>query len=109
GTEEIKIINPEIRKWQDLGYNVSGSYPADTIFNHLADFDIILAMYHDQGLPVLKYADFENGINITLGLPILRVSVDHGTALNLAGTGLASSKSLTYAISQALNLKKEYN
>ncbi len=104
GTEEIDTINPEIRKWQGLGYNVSGAYPADTIFNHLADFDVILAMYHDQGLPVLKYADFDNGINITLGLPILRVSVDHGTALSLAGTGLASSKSLQYAINQAMIL-----
>lgn len=104
GMEEIDTINPEIHRWQDLGYNVSGSYPADTIFNHLADFDVILAMYHDQGLPVLKYADFDNGINITLGLPILRVSVDHGTALSLAGTGLASSKSLIYAIKQAVYL-----
>ncbi|MCC2625279.1 MAG: pdxA [Burkholderiales bacterium] len=102
GDEEIKIINPKIRQMRDLGYNISGAYPADTIFNHLKDFDVILAMYHDQGLPVLKYADFENGINITLGLPILRVSVDHGTALNLAGTGLASSKSLLYAINQTV-------
>jgi 4-hydroxythreonine-4-phosphate dehydrogenase len=104
GDEEVKIINPEINRMRDLGYNVSGTYPGDTIFNHLEDFDVILAMYHDQGLPVLKYADFENGINITLGLPILRVSVDHGTALSLAGTGLASSKSLLYTIKQTINL-----
>ncbi len=106
GDEEIKIINPEIKRMQDLGYNVSGAYPGDTIFNQLDDFDVILAMYHDQGLPVLKYADFENGINITLGLPILRVSVDHGTALSIAGTGLASSKSLIYAINQTIALIK---
>lgn len=107
GREEIDIINPEIIKWGDLGYNVSGSYPADTIFNHLDQFDVILAMYHDQGLPVLKYADFDNGINITLGLPILRVSVDHGTALNLAGTAKARSNSLIYAINQAMLLTSE--
>lgn len=100
GLEEIEIINPEISKWQDLGYNVSGAYPADTIFNRVNDFDVILAMYHDQGLPVLKYADFDNGLNITLGLPIIRVSVDHGTALSIAGTGLAINKSLLYAIEQ---------
>jgi 4-hydroxythreonine-4-phosphate dehydrogenase len=104
GMEEVDIINPEIRKWQDLGYNISGAYSADTIFNHLVDFDVILAMYHDQGLPVLKYADFHNGINITLGLPILRASVDHGTALSLAGTGLASSKSLIYTIKHTVDL-----
>lgn len=104
GIEETLVINPEIQRWRDLGYNISGAYPADTIFNHLIDFDVILAMYHDQGLPVLKYADFDNGINVTLGLPILRVSVDHGTALGLAGTGLASSKSLIYAINQTINL-----
>src|SRR6185437_1570001 len=109
GVEEVDTINPEIHRWQDLGYNISGAYPADTIFNHLADFDVILAMYHDQGLPVLKYADFDNGINITLGLPILRVSVDHGTALSLAGTGLASSKSLIYAINQAISLTNKAN
>ncbi|MCE3268898.1 MAG: pdxA [Burkholderiales bacterium] len=104
GMEEVEIINPEIKKWQDMGYNISGAYPADTIFNSLNDFDVILAMYHDQGLPVLKYADFDNGINITLGLPILRVSVDHGTALSLAGTGLARGDSLIYAINQAMRL-----
>lgn len=104
GMEEINIINPVIKKWQGLGYNISGTYPADTIFNHVSDFDVVLAMYHDQGLPVLKYADFDSGINITLGLPILRVSVDHGTALNLAGSGRASSQSLKHAISEAMLL-----
>lgn len=104
GLEEVEVINPEIRRWQALGYNVSGAYPADTIFNALTDFDVILAMYHDQGLPVLKYSDFANGVNITLGLPILRLSVDHGTALSLAGRGLASSASLSYAIAQAVQL-----
>ena len=98
GTEEIEIINPVIQKWQESGYNISGCYPADTVFTYATKFDVILAMYHDQGLPVLKYADFINGINITLGLPILRVSVDHGTALDLANTNKANSGSLICAI-----------
>ncbi len=103
GEEEIKIINPVISDWQKKGYNVSGSYSADTIFNKALEFDVILAMYHDQGLPVLKYSDFKGGVNVTLGLPIIRTSVDHGIALSLAGTGLASSKSLVSAIEFAIN------
>ncbi len=102
GMEEIEIINPVIKKWQQNGYNVSGSYPADTLFTYADKFDVVLAMYHDQGLPVLKYADFANGINITLGLPVLRVSVDHGTALDLAGSGKANSSSLICAIEFAI-------
>lgn len=103
GEEEIKIINPVINEWQKKGYNVSGSYSADTIFNKALEFDVILAMYHDQGLPVLKYSDFEGGVNVTLGLPIIRTSVDHGVALSLAGTGIASSKSLVSAIKFAIS------
>jgi len=106
GDEELRIIDPVIKQWQLKGYDVSGSYPADTIFTHTKDFDVILAMYHDQGLPVLKYSGFEDGINITLGLPIIRTSVDHGTALNLAGTGKASSKSLIHAIEYAIKLDR---
>lgn len=104
GMEEINIINPVIEKWQQDGYLVSGSYPADTIFNRASEFDVILAIYHDQGLPVLKYSGFETGVNITLGLPIIRTSVDHGTALDLAGKGLASSVSLHSAIEVAIQL-----
>ena len=106
GTEEIEIINPIICKWQENGYNVSGSYPADTVFTYANRFDVILAMYHDQGLPVLKYADFVNGINITLGLPILRVSVDHGTALDIANSRKANSSSLMCAIEFAITTQK---
>lgn len=104
GMEEINIINPVIKKWQQDGYLVSGCYPADTIFNRAREFDVILAMYHDQGLPVLKYSGFETGVNITLGLPIIRTSVDHGTALDLAGTGKALSASLHSAIEIAIQL-----
>lgn len=98
GSEEIEIINPVINSWQQRGYNVTGSYPADTIFNRHAEFDVILAMYHDQGLPIVKFSGFEHGVNTTLGLPIIRTSVDHGTALNLAGSGKASSSSLIAAL-----------
>ncbi len=104
GMEEINIINPVIKKWQQDGCLVSGCYPADTIFNRAREFDVILAMYHDQGLPVLKYSGFETGVNITLGLPIIRTSVDHGTALDLAGTGKALSASLHSAIEIAIQL-----
>ena len=103
GDEELRIINPVIKNWQQRGFLVSGSFPADTIFNQADSFDVILAMYHDQGLPVVKYSDFEQGVNVTLGLPIIRTSVDHGTALNLAGTGLASSASLLAALKFATN------
>lgn len=104
GDEEIKIINPVIKSWQANGYNVTGSHPADTIFTKLDDFDLILAMYHDQGLPVLKYSGFEEAVNLTLGLPIVRTSVDHGTALDLAGKGVATSTSLINAIKLGISL-----
>lgn len=103
GTEEIEIINPVIKKWQEKGSLVSGAYPADTIFNRAKEFDLILAMYHDQGLPVLKYSGFETGVNVTLGLPVIRTSVDHGTALDLAGKGVASSLSLHSALDLAVS------
>ena len=102
GDEEIKIINPVIKQWQEMGFLVSGSHSADTVFLNAKQYDLILAMYHDQGLPVLKYSGFEDGINITLGLPIIRTSVDHGTALDLAGSGLASSRSLMQAVDYAI-------
>jgi 4-hydroxythreonine-4-phosphate dehydrogenase len=104
GNEEQQIINPVINDYRQRGFNVSGSYAADTIFNQAAKFDVILAMYHDQGLPVLKYSGFEDGINITLGLPIIRVSVDHGTALDLAGKNIASSGSLINAVKHVFEL-----
>ncbi|MFT4606611.1 MAG: 4-hydroxythreonine-4-phosphate dehydrogenase [Gammaproteobacteria bacterium] len=104
GHEEIESIIPAIKTLQSRGMNVSGPYPADTVFTPaaLADADVVLAMYHDQGLPVLKHAGFHNAINTTLGLPIIRSSVDHGTALDLAGSDKANPNSLIAAINSAL-------
>ncbi len=103
GREEIDIISPVLDKLRAEGFNVSAPLPADTLFTpqKLAQCDCILTMYHDQGLPVLKHASFGQGVNITLGLPIIRTSVDHGTALELAGTGKADSGSLLQAIKVA--------
>lgn len=103
GTEEINIITPCIERLKTQGLNLSGPLPADTLFTdkHLKDADAVLAMYHDQGLPVLKYQSFSRACNITLGLPIIRTSVDHGTALDLAGTGNIDTGSLLTAIRQA--------
>jgi 4-hydroxythreonine-4-phosphate dehydrogenase len=100
GTEEIEIMIPVLDKLRAEGFDVSIPLPADTLFtpNKLANCDCVLAMYHDQGLPVLKHASFGQGVNITLGLPIIRTSVDHGTALELAGTGKADCGSLLEAI-----------
>jgi 4-hydroxythreonine-4-phosphate dehydrogenase len=105
GMEEIDIIIPLITRLQQQGLNVSGPYPADTLFttDALKDADVVLAMYHDQGLPVLKYSGFNHAINTTLGLPIIRSSVDHGTALALAGTGKARPDSLFAAIESAIS------
>jgi 4-hydroxythreonine-4-phosphate dehydrogenase len=106
GREEIDIIEPVIERLRNEGMNVHGPLPADTAFTHraLADTDTVLAMYHDQGLPVIKYAGFGEVVNITLGLPIIRTSVDHGTALDLAGTGRARPDSLLHAIRSAVEL-----
>ncbi len=106
GDEEIRVIGPAIEQLKARGLLVSGPLPADTAFvpRILADFDAVLAMYHDQGLPVIKHAGFDTAVNITLGLPILRTSVDHGTALDLAGTGRADPSSLASAISLAIEL-----
>jgi len=106
GDEEIRVIGPAIERLAKGGIRVSGPLPADTAFvpRILADFDAVLAMYHDQGLPVIKHAGFDTAVNITLGLPILRTSVDHGTALDLAGTGRADSSSLVSAIALAIEL-----
>lgn len=107
GTEEIDVINPALEQLrQHEGMDLIGPLPADTIFQekYLADADTVLAMYHDQGLPVLKYKGFGKSVNITLGLPFIRTSVDHGTALELAGTGQADTGSLWTALSHALEL-----
>ena len=107
GREEIEIITPTLEKMrQQDGMSLVGPLPADTIFNqkYLEKADTVLAMYHDQGLPVLKYKGFGNSVNITLGLPFIRTSVDHGTALDLAGTGNADIGSFLTAITHALQL-----
>ena len=106
GREEIEIIEPVLTRMRDQGMNLSGPLPADTLFNpgRLEKADAVLAMYHDQGLPVLKYKGFSEAVNVTLGLPIIRTSVDHGTALDLAGTGLANCGSLNTAIRYALSM-----
>jgi len=108
GREEIDVIAPVLEKLRNEGMNLAGPLPADTLFTHgvLAGSDAQLAMYHDQGLAVLKYAAFEDGINITLGLPIIRTSVDHGTALDLAGTGRADPRSLFAAVKLAAELAR---
>ncbi|HJY42108.1 MAG TPA: 4-hydroxythreonine-4-phosphate dehydrogenase PdxA [Steroidobacteraceae bacterium] len=106
GREEIEIIAPALEALRKAGLQLIGPAPADTAFTAqmLQQADAVLAMYHDQGLPVIKYAGFENAVNVTLGLPIIRTSVDHGTALALAGTGKADSGSLAAAIDLALQL-----
>lgn len=106
GMEEIEVINPVLERYRAQGINMSLSLPADTLFTpeNLKDADAVLAMYHDQGLPVLKSQGFGEAINITLGLPFVRTSVDHGTALSLAGTGLAKCSSLHAAVDLALDL-----
>ena len=106
GREEIEVIGPVLEKLRAEGMDLVGPLPADTLFTKkvLAGSDAQLAMYHDQGLAVLKYAAFDEGINVTLGLPIIRTSVDHGTALDLAGTGKASATSLFAAIDAAIDM-----
>ncbi|MCG3861830.1 4-hydroxythreonine-4-phosphate dehydrogenase PdxA [Psychrobacter sp. Ps5] len=103
GTEEIEIINPVLREFIDVGVDISEAMPADTLFTprHLANCDAVIAMYHDQGLPVLKSHGFGDTVNLTLGLPYIRTSVDHGTALDLAGRDGASATSLYQALLMA--------
>ncbi|MBT9515131.1 MAG: 4-hydroxythreonine-4-phosphate dehydrogenase PdxA [Methyloversatilis discipulorum] len=104
GREEIDVITPVLDALRAEGMHLEGPLPADTLFvpRHLDGADAVLAMFHDQGLPVLKYATFGHGINITLGLPIIRTSVDHGTALDLAGSGRADASSLVEAVEAAI-------
>ena len=105
GNEEQDVIEPAIRECRDNGMDVVGPLPADTAFTPVAGpTDAVLAMYHDQGLPVLKYAGFGTAVNVTLGLPIIRTSVDHGTALDIAGTGTADTGSLLAAVDMAAQL-----
>jgi 4-hydroxythreonine-4-phosphate dehydrogenase len=106
GREEIEVMIPVLDKLRAEGMNVSAPLPADTLFtpHKLVHCDCVLAMYHDQGLPVLKYASFGQGVNVTLGLPIIRTSVDHGTALDLAGSGKADAGSLLEAIRLAAQM-----
>ena len=105
GSEDDAIIRPVIEELLKAGLDVRGPFPADTVFLPAAgDKDAVLAMYHDQGLPVLKFAGFGNAVNVTLGLPIVRTSVDHGTALDIAGTGKADVGSLRAAVQLARTL-----
>jgi 4-hydroxythreonine-4-phosphate dehydrogenase len=108
GREEIEVIAPVLDKLRGEGMTLIGPLPADTMFTPpmLAQGDCVLAMYHDQGLTALKYASFGNGINVTLGLPIIRTSVDHGTALELAGSGRADPGSLFVAVEQAIEMSR---
>ncbi|MBN3806173.1 4-hydroxythreonine-4-phosphate dehydrogenase PdxA, partial [Paraburkholderia sp. Ac-20336] len=108
GREEIDVITPALQHANAQGIDARGPYPADTLFQprYLEEADCVLAMFHDQGLPVLKFATFGEGINVTLGLPIIRTSVDHGTALDLAGTGRADAGSLMAAIDTAVSIAR---
>ncbi|ENX39230.1 4-hydroxythreonine-4-phosphate dehydrogenase PdxA [Acinetobacter sp. NIPH 2100] len=109
GREEIEMINPVLESYRVQGIGMSLSLPADTLFTpeNLSNADAVLAMYHDQGLPVLKSQGFGEAVNITLGLPFIRTSVDHGTALSLAGTGQAKASSLHVAVDLALDLARQ--
>ena len=109
GTEEIQIITPTLDVLRSQGINLIGPLPADTIFQpkYLEKADAVLAMYHDQGLPVLKFKGFGNSVNITLGLPFVRTSVDHGTAADLAGSGDVDAGSMKRAINKAIKLAKK--
>jgi len=108
GREEIEVIGPVLEALRAEGMRLLGPLPADTLFTprQLAEGDAVLAMYHDQGLPVLKHAGFGEAVNVTLGLPIIRTSVDHGTALDLAGSGRAESGSLRAALDLAIELAR---
>jgi 4-hydroxythreonine-4-phosphate dehydrogenase len=109
GREEIDVIQPVLQKLRRENFHLTGPLPADTLFTakYLDQADAVLAMYHDQGLPVLKFSSFGNAINITLGLPIIRTSVDHGTALELAGTGKANASSMRTAFDLAVELARK--
>ena len=109
GREEIDVIEPVCRRLRDEGWSLNGPLPADTLFTpkYLDRADVVMAMFHDQGLPVLKYSGFGSAVNITLGLPFVRTSVDHGTALDLAGSGNVDSGSFAAAVTLAWHLVKQ--
>lgn len=111
GREELELITPALDVLRDQGYDLIGPLPADTLFQpkYLQHADAVLAMYHDQGLPVLKYHSFGRAVNITLGLPFIRTSVDHGTALELAGTGTTEPGSIKTALNLAINMINNSN
>jgi 4-hydroxythreonine-4-phosphate dehydrogenase len=111
GREEIEVIEPVLEALRAEGMNLLGPVPADTAFNppRLEQCDAVIAMYHDQGLPVLKHMGFGRSVNITLGLPFIRTSVDHGTALDLAGKGVASADSLLHAVRMAEQMARTGN
>ncbi len=111
GREELDVMIPALQELRDQGMDVHGPMPADTLFtpNKVKAYDAILATYHDQGLAPLKYAGFGQSVNITLGLPIIRTSVDHGTALDIAGQGVADAGSLRAALSLAKNCVQQMN
>ncbi len=106
GSEEINEIAPAVKQAQESGIDARGPFPADSVFNRAIDgeFDAVLAMYHDQGHIPIKVHDFENSVSIALGLPFVRTSVDHGTAFDIAGKGIANSRSLEEAIKMAVRL-----
>ena len=107
GNEDKDVIAPVLDTLREKGMQLRGPLPADTAFTEAAGpADAVLAMYHDQGLPVLKYAGFGKAVNVTLGLPIVRTSVDHGTALDIAGSGTADTGSMQAAIDLAIQLSK---
>lgn len=108
GQEEQTVIRPVVTEWQERGIDVQGPVSADTAFLDTQDCDVVVAMYHDQGLPVLKFASFGQAVNISCGLPFIRTSVDHGTAISLAGTGRASSQSLQAAVSLAAKMVQNH-
>ena len=109
GSEDMKIVAPVIKKLKKTKLFIDGPVPADTAFlkKNIKKYDIILTMYHDQGLPVIKFNDFQKTVNVTLGLPIIRVSVDHGTALDLVGTGNIDISSFVEAIKVAKSISNE--
>ena len=106
GREDIDIIKPAIEQARNLGIDASGPWPGDTVFMQARQgkFDVVVAQYHDQGLIPVKYLGLENGVNITLGLPFVRTSPDHGTAFDIAGKGVADPASLRQAVIQAHRL-----
>jgi 4-hydroxythreonine-4-phosphate dehydrogenase len=108
GREEIDVISPALERLRQEGLGVVGPLPADTLFTArmLAGADVVVAMFHDQGLPVLKHASFGHAVNVTLGLPVIRTSVDHGTALDLAGSGEVDPGSLEAALALAIDLAR---